>query len=300
MNSPHFNYAIDNTTALLDRKADIENNIPQVKLTFARSPAGATYLSQQLAAYPYHIGRLLKNTNTPDQMAMLLFQCTSGGLFEHDRITLDIQAKEKAVASVKHAAATVVHSMQKGGYANVSINMVAERESYLEYIGNTNILFPDSELKNDINVSLSTNAIALISESYLTYDPTQLACHFKHLETSINVYDADKKLLMRDRFSIEGSRLADQLTAVNHQFDTHASIYLLMPNCDDTKINHMLDLINAAIVDRGLSPAEAYIGMGTLPNQCGVFLRLLSHSGEPVQTLITEIANKMRSRFLNN
>lgn len=255
---------------------------PQVNLQFSLSPKGISYLSLQLAKYPFHVGRLLKNSSTPEEMAMLFLQSTSGGLFEHDRIGLKITAKTKAVASVKHAAATVVHSMQQG-QAISRLNIVAEVGSYLEYTGNLNILFPKSNLVNQIDVELHPNAITLISDAYLVHDPEQQANYFEQLDTTINVYNHHHQLLVKDRFLLSGVQLASQLQAVDKKFDTHASLYLLTPNCTTEENAVLLKIINESITNAELSKKEAYFGSGILPNQCGVFVRLMTRSGQSIQ-----------------
>jgi urease accessory protein len=297
MNAPNVNHITDDSNQLV-KTSDLYET-PQVILIFKISPAGNTYLSMQRGAYPYHIGRLLKNTQTPDVMAMLLLQCTSGGLFEHDRISLQLTAMEDAIASVKHAAATVVHSSKEGGNAQSTMDIVADQNTYLEYVGNINILFPNSALINNINVSLHPNSMVLISDTYLMHDPSQTAAHFSQLTTTLNVINADKKLLTRDRLVIDGPSLATQLSAVNNAFNTHSTLYLLIENNTDLQLAQILDSINTMITSLGLKTNDAYIGTGTLPNQCGVFIRLLSHSAEPVNHLVKGLSAIARGYYFN-
>lgn len=269
----------------------------QVDLEFTSSPAGQSYLSQQIAQYPYHIGRLLKNSSTPENMAMLYLQCTSGGLFEDDRIGLNITAQQKSVASVKHAAATVVHSMQQG-QALTHLQLQAKTNAYLEYTGNLNIMFPNSHLNNQIDVELHPNAVALISDAYLIHDPTEQAQHFKQLDTTINVYNQHHKLLMRDRFSLSGTQLSQQLHAVSKHYDTHATIYILTPNCVSEQYLALLGLVQTSTASLNLSKQEAYIGVGALPKQSGVFVRIMCRSGQPVQQLVMAISQHLRTYIL--
>ena len=271
----------------------------QVDVQFTASPTGQSYLSKQIAKYPYHIGRLIKNSSTPEPMAMLFLQCTSGGIFEHDHIGINISAKTKAIASVKHAAATVVHSMQQG-QAITRLNLVAEESAYVEYTGNLNIMFPKSNLKSHIDVTLHPKAITLITDAYLIYDLGQKSTHFDQLETTINVYNHQHKLLARDHFSLSGIGLAEQLQAVGNHFNAHASIYVLSTNCTSTENALLLSLIRDSIINTQLSKQDAYIGSGSLPNECGVFVRLITCSGQPVQILIAEISKQLRKAYVEN
>lgn len=192
-----------------------------------------------------------------------------------------------------------MHSSREAGYAESTIDIVAENNAYLEYIGNINIMFPSSALTNHINVRLHAGSTILISDTYLMHDPDAQGKHFADLETSMRVISANETLLTLDRLHITGPDLAIQLTAVDIEFDTHSTIYLLMGDSTDKQIAGMLESIHTAINNLAIKAEDAYIGVGTLPNQCGLFVRLLSHSGEPVNHLVKALSALARQHNFN-
>ena len=67
-------------------------------------------------------------------------------------------------------AATVVHSMPLGS-ASQRVRIQCEGGSYLEYLPDPQILFPGSRFRSEVVVRLSGDAVALVSDSFLTHDP---------------------------------------------------------------------------------------------------------------------------------
>jgi urease accessory protein len=268
---------------------------PQVDLHFSLSPDGHSYLSRQLASYPFHVGRLLKKSHIPPAMAMCYLQCSSGGLFEHDRIRMQIIAEQGAQASVHHAAATVVHSMPRGE-AHYQMALHAQHNAYLEYNANLNILFPQSRLRNHIDIHLQPDAFVLVADAYLAHDPQLAGQRFTQLDSRISALDHEHNLLMRDHLILNGEQLAQQLNAIHPDFDTMGSIYLLKQNCSQQEITTLQTIAQHSIAQ--LEPGCAWVGTGPLPHQCGVSLRILANSGAPLQRLLAEMSSQLHKLYL--
>lgn len=281
--------------------ADI--SAPQVDLRFTRSPAGKTYLSRQFAGYPFHAGRLLQPGSA--QPALLLLQSTSGGLFEHDRIALQVHVASAAAAQVKHAAATVVHSMTHG-HAELTLQLTVAAGAYLEYSANLSILFPNASLISRIELNLHAGAVAVISDAYRAHvpehgqsagngSPSNLEQHFNCLDASLTVFDAAQTLLLRDRFVLTGQVWQQQLAGVSATYDTQGGIFILMADCNLEDINALLALVAAVVA--AVDIAQAYVGYGSLPNQCGVFVRVLAFGGEPISKIVASITAALSKRY---
>lgn len=281
----------------------------QVDLRFTRSPAGSSYLSRQLAGYPYHVGRLLKKSGTPEHMAVTFLQCTSGGLFEHDRIRLCLHAEPGAVAQVRHAAATVVHSMTTG-LAQSQVEIKVEAGAYLEYAANATILFPQASLVNRVDLTVHAGGMAVVSEAYLTHAPSLKAgeayqAAFDRLDASTTVYTERGKLLMRDRLVLSGELLQRKLSGITAGFDTHGGIYIVMPGHSAADYAELADIVaqaTASVVaqDIGMASVDAsqvYAGSGALPNACGVFVRVLAKGSEPLRQVVDAVTAAVRERY---
>jgi urease accessory protein len=302
----YFSAALKMSMSQLSTVTNADMPAPQVDLRFTRSPAGKTYLSRQLAGYPYHAGRLLKNKS--EQLAMLLLQSTSGGLFEHDRIGLHMHVASGGAAQVKHAAATVVHSMTHG-HAQLTLQLTVEAGAYLEYVANLSILFPSSSLISQIEVNLHPGAVAVISDAYRAHvpEPRQqqsvnggslalcLAPHFNYLDASMTVFDATRTMLVRDRFVLTGQVWQQQLAGVSASYDTQGGIFILMSDCNAEQTETLLALVAAAVAKFDVE--QAYIGYGSLPNRCGAFVRILACGGEPISRIVAAVAEAVSERY---
>ena len=93
-----------------------------------------------------------------------------GGVYEDDRLNLTIAAREYAEAHVSTQSATVVHTMPLGS-AEQRIKIRCESGSYLEYLPDTQILFPGSRHWSSTNIQRGDGAIAMVSDSFLRHDP---------------------------------------------------------------------------------------------------------------------------------
>ena len=70
----------------------------------------------------------------------------------------------------RRKAATVVHTMPSGR-ASLSVRIDCESGSYLEYLPDPQILFPRSRCRSKIAVRLGGDAVALVSDAFLSHDP---------------------------------------------------------------------------------------------------------------------------------
>ena len=142
----------------------------RLDLGFAVDADGRSYLRRQYASYPFHVCRVHYHDKDHPGLATLYVQSCSGGIYEDDRLDVTLAAAQGAEAYVSTQAATVVHSMPSGS-ASQRVRIECEGGSYLEYLPDPQILFPGSRCRSEIAVRLSGDAVALVSDSFLTHDP---------------------------------------------------------------------------------------------------------------------------------
>jgi len=262
--------------------------LPQVDLRFERRPGGVTFLARQRAGYPFHVGRVLKRSDAPPTAACVLLQSSAGGLFEHDRVAVQLKVCSDAGARVGNAAATVVHSMT-GGSAHSKVSIDVEPHAWLEYMPELSILFPHAHLVVETDVVLHPGALVMLTDSFLAHDPDAKASGFDFFDTCLTVRTEDGRLLMRDRVRIDGALWATPNAGVSATYCAQASFFVLHRTVEQD----LVSILQAAIRDH----AGAYIGFGALPNQCGVFVRVLAHSGQTLRTVLALATLAMRQTF---
>src|SRR5204862_28241 len=78
------------------------------------SPTGRTFISRQYFAYPFHVCRPFYHDAALPGLATLYVQSCSGGLYENDRLMVDLEAAPLTEAHVTSQASTIVHGMNGG------------------------------------------------------------------------------------------------------------------------------------------------------------------------------------------
>ena len=152
----------------------------RLDLGFAVDADGRSYVHRQYASYPFHVCRVHYHDKDHPGLATLYVQSCSGGIYEDDRLDVTLAAARGAEAYVSTQAATVVHSMPSGS-ASQRVRIECEGGSFLEYLPDPQILFPGSRCRSEIAVRLSGDAVALVSNSFLSHDPAGRDEHIRGL-----------------------------------------------------------------------------------------------------------------------
>jgi urease accessory protein len=259
----------------------------QVDLRFERRGAGATFLARQFGGYPFHVGRVLSCADAPAGAASVLLQSCSGGLFEHDRVAVQVKVCSGAAARVGSAAATVVHSMTSG-IAISQVRLEAESDTWLEYLPLLSILFPQARLVSELDVVLHPGALIILTDAFLAHDPQGEAQPFDVLDTCVTVRDETQRLLVRDRVYVTGALWESASAGVAATHAAQGSLLILTRSHDASEL---AGILRAALADL----PNVYAGVGTLPNQSGVLVRILASGGVSLRTATSRAAKAMRA-----
>jgi urease accessory protein len=270
--------------------------LPQVDLCFAGDNTGRTWLSRQRAAYPFHVGRCLTLADAPTGMATACIQCCSGGIFEHDQLCWNIEAGARALAHVTTSASTVVHSMENGE-ARQDVTVAVAAGAVLEYFPEPLILFPAARLRNRLRIRLDDGALVLAWDALLAHDPTrgtapdQPARWFDRIHSELSVESSDGRLLARDRYLLSGSVLASGLPGVTGPFRCHGTFVVLGNGLPAATI---VNALRAALDSAG----GAYAGVSSLPNACGVLVRVQALDAVALRAALHSVRASVRFLLL--
>lgn len=179
---------------------------------------------------------------------------------------------------VSTQAATVVHSMPTGS-ATQRVRIQCETGSYLEYLPDPQILFPDSRCRSEIAVRLSGDAVAVVSDSFLCHDPAGRAETFSAYFSEIVIENAAGKALAVDRLKINGQAFRDSCPGTSGSFAAQG-----------TMIIAGLDFASRAVADElqkiKLNRDEAVIGSSQLPKSAGILVRVLTKDGSSLKRVL--------------
>jgi urease accessory protein len=252
-------------------------------LRFTRAPDGCTFIGHQHAPYPFHIGKALRLSGDPPEMATVYVQSCSGGLYEAERLRLDIDVGPQAMACVTTQASTIVHSMTAGSVAQ-STAIRVDPGGMLEYLPDPLILFPEARIAADTTVVIADDAQAIFSESFLAHDPQGHGRPFGSFSSALRIEDRAGRLLACDRFNIEGDRFAAMSAAGESAYGAHGTMTLL---ADADHNARGLDLVRRRMANDRSRFGDTYAGASLLPGRRGVWLRLLARDGVALRRLMT-------------
>jgi urease accessory protein len=243
----------------------------QLDLCFERAASGKTWLSRQRGGYPFHVGRVLPLTRRiassscrSHANAEVIVQSSSGGLFENDRVFQRFVAMPRARATVRTAAATIVHTMTHG-IAHSRVAIEAHPESRFDYLPQPTILFPAACLLSTIDVVLHRAATVLIADTWLTHDPTHRVAR---QQLRVGVADVEG--------CIQHTEARGSLTGVRQTYGAHGGLLVLRLDDGDAGNEALTRAINAALQKLDTPPTTAYAAAGVLPGACGTFVRMLA------------------------
>lgn len=247
----------------------------RLELEFAADADGRSYLKRQFAGYPFHVCRASYQDDDIPGFATLYVQSCSGGIYENDRLAISVTAADNAQAHISTQAPTVVHSMPSGT-ASQSVAIHCKGDSYLEYLPDPQILFPESRFSSHIKVRLGGNAIVVISDSLLCHDPDGRGATFSDYLNEIVIADELNATLAIDRLKVDGDTFRELSIGALGRYKAQATMIIAGLNLTSTEIVLGLNKIR---LDRD----AGVIGTSHLPHSAGLLVRILATNGSELE-----------------
>lgn len=241
---------------------------PQLALHFACAPTGRTFLARQFVSYPFFLTQPFYLDDTLPGMPSLILQSVSGGLYQDERLALSVTAEVDAQVHCTTQSATVVHSMAEHRYASQVVTISAAAGTLVEYLPGPMILFPHANLYTTLNIVLDPSATVIVGDAFLAHDPAARSRRFGSLVNATSVRRPDGRLICRDRLQVNGDERTLEAPGVLYHFQAQGTVWVL----SSSSTRELLEELRAAL--NGIS--GLYAGASTLPNQAGVWARVLA------------------------
>ncbi|KAA8691958.1 urease accessory protein UreD [Pseudomonas caricapapayae] len=238
------------------------------RIAFSKAPSGASYVSRQEVGYPFHLGRTLTLPQDPPGMAAIYLQSCSGGLFAGEALHLDLNAGPGTQVHVSTGAATVAHSMLEQS-ARQTVTLVAEPGALLEYLPMATILFPQTRLHSQVNVTLHPGARVMLCDAFCLHTPPGSEGLPDFYRADLQIHCPDGKLLAGDRLAMTGADLQRRLPGVSGQLQALATFMLVGQGLP---VEGLQQALRAALAE----VPESYPGVSALPNDCGLSVRIMT------------------------
>ena len=256
----------------------VADRVHQLELVFGRSGGtGPTRLVSRRVAYPFSVAdvfRLDRTSRDPASrdMATVILQSASGGLFEDEDLSLSVTAQPGAQARFTTPSAAVVHGMRGGGMACQDITLKAGEGAQLEYLPKPLILFPGSRLRQRIVIEAAEGAAVLACDGFLMHTPRGAEGSFEWLDTSTEIRRPGGEIVARERMRVTGATIAGGSAGLSGHFRAFGWIALVGGK-------HGTEA-EAAMLDEIAGCGEAvYVGASSLPCDCGVMVRIAAQDG---------------------
>lgn len=253
---------------------------------FRRGPDGRTFLFRQYTSYPFHICRPHYFVGDPPGMATLYLQSVAGGIFESDRLEVQIAAEPNAELHVTSQAATIVHGMERN-HAEQSLTIEAGEGAFVECLPDPTILFPKAKLSTRLRIHAHETATVLAADAFLAHDPDGRAVMFDWLANDFSVVDDSGYAVVRDRFRVTGDLLARALPGVNGTWSAQATVIVVRRNVD------VAPLLETVRCELDLMP-DVYAGASELPGKTGIGVRILAADGHALRSAMLSVWSSAR------
>lgn len=248
-------------------------------LEFAREAGGRSYLARNYAAYPFHLTRPLYFDPAWPELPTLVLQSASGGLFQGDRLSLDITLQASAAAHVTSQSATKVHGMERD-HAIQETTLTLGPGAYLELLIDPAILFPDCHSETRTSLTLGPGAVAVIGDSFLWHDPKSSGRpRFAFYQAEFKAQAEAGGLLVLDRYRIARPAEDAATQAFWSAYKAQGSLYVIAREADP-------DALCAGLRAGLRNLTGCYGGVSALPNQAGAYVRLLAPDGQSLRAAL--------------
>ena len=228
-----------------------------------------TYICAQEVAYPFHTTRPFYLEGDPQGMSTLYIQSVSGGLFDNDVVTLNLDVESQSLVHVTTQASTIVHESKTAG-AVQHLSITAQENAFIEYLPDPLVLFPGARINSYIRVIADPCASVVLCDGFLNHDPQSNGGVFEQLTSELRIVTPDGRLRCLDRLEISGQRMVR-----DKRYQAHGSFFCIDESLEESarlKIDHAL-----------LKVPGIYAGTSSLPDKAGLWGRILASDSQTLR-----------------
>jgi urease accessory protein len=249
----------------------------KLQLSFQQSPLHRAYIAHQYVEYPFHITRPFYLNPTAPHLATVYLQSASGGIVQGDRLSLNLQVGPAAAVQFTTQSGTKVHQMQ-GRSATQTTQLVVQAGGYLEYLMDPLILFPASQLQSSTIAQVADTATLILSEAFTSHNPTgDPDPAFDRFESELRIERSPGKLLVLDRLHLDSQQRGMGIVGVAAHYKAQASVMVISDR------PQLAERLRDRLTRLQSDHPDLYLGLSTLPQECGVWIRVLAVDSGPLK-----------------
>ncbi len=295
-------------TALMDKR-ELRRYLSQPEAMYAGAPGKAGYLRmvfdlddegksvmrQMLRRAPLIVQKELYFDEEMPRMPCVYILASGGPYVDGDRFHQEIVLRQDAYAHISTGAATKIAEM-KANYAAMTQLITLDDGAYLEYLPEPCYPAMDSRFIADTRIRIANSATMVYAEIYMCgrrcykekladgevfrYDLLSVCCRAERL---------DGTALFREKFIIEPWRSHPKSVGVMADYEVFANMLVLTPlENRDLLYEELTPIIDSAA---GIS-----MGVGILPNDAGLIVKIMGMHPGDVKRRLREYASLVRKR----
>ena len=246
-----------------------------LQLGFARN-RNRTELVRHYQKSPLQIMHpLYFNPARPD-MAYTYLMSSGGGVLQRDRLRTDLDFGPGTSAHVTTQTQTRIYKMEHD-YACAVMNITVEEDAHVEYLPEPVVPFAASRFYQQTSVVLHESATLLLGETLYAGRLARGERHaYEVFASDLEVRRPDGRLVALDRVRLrpgagEGAASGVNGLGVLADHDVLAMLYVFTRRASAARL---ADTLHRAVAESG---GDLIFGVSTLPNDAGVWMRLVGN-----------------------
>jgi urease accessory protein len=215
-----------------------------------------------------------------------------GGYLEGESCYNDFHLKENTRAILATQTATSIYKCPNGNPARQVSKIQLEKNSVLEFINDSTILFKDAIYEQDTEIYMDSSATFILAEGMTAgWSPDGKPFQYKYAKMKNRIY-LDEKLILLDKLFL--SPETNDMLSLGHfeNYLNYGTAIIINPNIDNEFIENLREDLKQYDVDvrYGISKLE-------VP---GMVIRALGNLTQDIQKIIFAATNYARKNLLGS
>lgn len=262
-----------------------ERTAAQLALDFAPDTAGITRVTRRRIRYPYTFLKPFWFDDRPTGIASVLIQSGSGGLYAGERLVQRINLAAGAAVHFSTQAAAVVHAMRGHAPTAQRLELRLAANTYLEYVPDPLILFPDAGLAQHAAIVLDPSAVLLHADGVVRHDPGSGDRPFAIYRNTLDIDCCDGTVLLRERMAVTGEAFDRMLNGADGAWRACGLVVLVAPaRVAEHAAWCVLLAERLDVLERDMG--GLYAASASLPNAAGIACRIVARDGAALRMVL--------------
>lgn len=253
---------------------------------------GRSFVAHQYATYPFRLSNNL-SLDPSDLHRVYAYIMNAGpGLLAGDDLQVVVEVCDRASLYLTDQSATKVHSKPPAALpAQMTHTLTVGAQSYLEYVPEPIIFFPDAALKQKTQITLHPQGRLFFSEIVV---PGRLArgefYEFEQFENHLQIKSPEGTLLFVDRLKLLGQSNPFRDHAFLTDYPILGSFLIIAPEIELDPLFQSIEAID--------TPSNALqFGSSPLPNCHGLIVKAMATQTSVLKSFQNHLLSTLRQRF---